>query len=432
MKLTIRGILRYLLLFFCYSNIALFLFLTIIYVFFDSTFIGFVVGIIYPMIAPLSCLIYIVSGLIIIRFSFMKNRLGTLTIIILIAFMLIVTFIPYMMIPSRTSDADNQFLQVYGAAYTNLDTSNMRATPFSIYDSLFGVPIDEGKFSVQTNILYLNNGNDSFYFDWYKPVGEGPFPAVIMIHGGGWVIGDKAGGNMLLFSKYLASRGYVVFDIQYGVYNVTDLPEMGDFAVAFGQISKLITPNYNRSYTIQQQLENIAYFTKVLGWNASKYHADISKVFVAGRSAGGHMASIVTLGYRNPLFAGNFSPLINITAGIWIYPPTNLTKSRSTFFDKLLTGSLPLDLQYKKFSASFLIKNSTITPPILMLMGDKDGVVGYQTDVEFQAYAKTLNKTCIFVTIPWAGHAFDLVFQSYGGQMSTYYIERFMALELGG
>ena len=384
------------------------------------------------MIAPLSCLIYIVSGLIIVRFSFMKNRLGALTIIIIIAFMLLVTFIPYMMIPYRTSDADHQFLQTYGTSYTNLDTSNMRPTPFSIYDNFFGAPIDEAKFSVETNIRYLNNGNDSFYFDWYKPNGDGIFPVILMIHGGGWVIGDKAGGNMLLLNKYFASKGYVVFDLQYGVFNVTNLPEMGDFATVFGQISSLITPPYNLSYTIQQQLENIAYFTKVLEWNASKYHADLSRFFVVGRSAGGHMASIVTLGYKNPLFAGNFSSTMNILGGIWFYPPTNLTKTRSTFFDKLLVGSLPLDLQYNKFSASFLIKNSTVTPPILMLMGDKDGVVGYQTNVEFQAYAKSINKTCIFVTIPWGGHAFDLDFQSYGWQMSTYYIERFMALELGG
>lgn len=428
--MTIRRVLRYLLLFFCYSNLALFLFLTIIYVFFDSTFLGFVVGIIYPMIAPLSCLIYIISGLIIIRFSFMKNRLGALTVIVICAFLLIVTFIPYMMIPYRTSDADNQFLQTYGAAYTNLDTATMRPTPFSIYDSIFGFPIDEGKFSVETNILYLNNGNDSFYFDWYKPLGDGPFPVIIAIHGGGWVIGNKAGGNVIPFNKYFASKGYVVFDLQYGVYSVNDIPEMGDFAATFSMISSLITPNYNASYTIQQQVENIGYFTEVLEANESKYHADLSKVFIVGRSAGGHMASVVTTGYRNPLFAGNFSATMNILGGIWFYPPTNLSRIMSPFMDKLLVGSLPLALQYNKFSASYLVENSTV--PIMIVQGEKDGVVGYPANIEFQQYVNGLGKTCLFVTIPWGGHAFDLDFQTYGGQISTYYIERFMALELGG
>jgi acetyl esterase/lipase len=207
---------------------------------------------------------------------------------------------------------------------------------------------------------------------------------------------------------------------------------MGDFSKVFSQISSLITPNYNLSYTIQQQLENIAYFTKVLEANRTKYHADLNQTFIVGRSAGGHMASIVTLGYKNPLFAGNFSSIMNITAGIWFYPPTNLTASKSAFFDKLLAGSLPLDQQYNKFSASYLIKNSTVVPPIMIVQGSKDGVVGYQANLEFQAYTKSLNKTCIFVTIPWAGHAPDINFQTYGGQISTYYIERFMALTLGG
>lgn len=434
--MNIHKILRYILLFFCYSNLVLFLFLTIVYVFFDNTLIGFVVGIIYPGIAPLLCLVYLVSGLIIVRFSFMKDtrldRIGALTIIVICAFMLIVAFIPYMQISYRVRDAENQLFQTYGTTYTNLTTSNMRPVPYSIYDNIFGFPIDEAKFSVQTDILYLNNGNDSFYFDWYKPNGDGPFPVIIAIHGGGWVMGNKAGGNVIPFNKYFASKGYVVFDLQYGVYDVTKVPEMGDFGKAFAMISSLITPKYNSSYTIQQQLENIGYFTKVLEVNRTKYHADLNKTFIVGRSAGGHMASIVTLGYKNPLFAGNFSSIMNITAGIWFYPPTNLTKSKSPFFDKLLVGSLPLDLQYNKFSASFLVKNSTVVPPIMIVQGDKDGVVDYPANLEFQEYAKSLNKTCIFVTIPWGGHAFDINFQTYGGQISTYYIERFMALELGG
>ncbi|MBE0526158.1 MAG: prolyl oligopeptidase family serine peptidase [Candidatus Thorarchaeota archaeon] len=83
-------------------------------------------------------------------------------------------------------------------------------------------------------------------------------------------------------------------------------------------------------------------------------------------------------------------------------------------------------------SAAFLITNSTVTPPIMMIQGSKDGLVEYDQTVTFYRYATGLGKKCLFVTIPWAGHGFDYVFPSYGGQISTYYIERFMALELGG
>ncbi|HUX98670.1 MAG TPA: alpha/beta hydrolase [Candidatus Deferrimicrobium sp.] len=365
----------------------------------------------------------------------MKHRKYALVVVALCVFMVIAAFLPYISIPYRVADAETQFKQVYGTDYTNLDTAGMRPVPFSIYDSIFGIQIDESKFSVETNILYLNNGNDSFFFDWYKPAGEGPFPVIIAIHGGGWVIGNKGTGNVMPFNKYFASKGYVVFDLNYGLYDIDEAAEdMGAFGDAFKMIASLISPAYNQSYTIQQQLENIAYFTQVLEQNSTKYHADLNNVFIVGRSAGGHMASIVTLGYKNPLFAGNFSATMTIKGGIWFYPPTNLSKfAGAAFTDSLLTGTLPLAEQYKKFSASFLVGNSTVVPPIIIIHGKIDGLVNYESQaLEFYNYATGLGKTCLLVTIPWGGHAFDINFQTYGGQMSTYFIERFMALELGG
>jgi hypothetical protein len=42
---------------------------------------------------------------------------------------------------------------------------------------------------------------------------------LIRIHGGGWVSGDKGGSNMVQMNKYFAAQGYIVFDIQYGLYD---------------------------------------------------------------------------------------------------------------------------------------------------------------------------------------------------------------------
>jgi acetyl esterase/lipase len=308
----------------------------------------------------------------------------------------------------------------------------MRAVPFSLYDYIFGIEIDDLAYTLETDILYLNNGNDSFFFDYYKPVGEGPFPVIIAIHGGGWVMGNKGIGNMAFFNKYFASKGYVVFDIQYGVYDVEALAsEMGGFGGVLAMVASLVTPSYNLNYTIPQQLNNIGNFTKVLELNQTKYHADLDKVFIVGRSAGGYLAAMVSLGYQNPFFTGVFASSMNIRGGIWFYPATQVINA--TFFDVLLQGSLPLEEMYQWYSPFFLIQNSTIVPPIMIVHGTKDRLADYATNgVEFQQYAHSLDKTCILIEIPGAGHAFDLLFQSYGGQISTYYIERFMGLELGG
>jgi acetyl esterase/lipase len=49
--------------------------------------------------------------------------------------------------------------------------------------------------------------------DLYKPVGNGPFPAVVMIHGGGWE--GRTREDMAEISRQVAERGYVVMNMSY-------------------------------------------------------------------------------------------------------------------------------------------------------------------------------------------------------------------------
>ncbi len=424
---------RYILLLLSYVCIGIFGFITVLYLFFDSSTLGWIIAMIYPSVAPLLFLLVLTSGVLIIRFSFMGKRREMLIVSGICTFIFIGAIIPYPAIPMSIAEAENQMMSVYGARYTNLDPSMMRPVSYSVFDNLFGMSIDETKFNVAYNIPYLDNGQDRFLFDWYCPEGEGPFPVIIAIHGGAWVIGDKGSSNIPLFNHYFASKGYAVFDIQYGLLDVTTLPE--DASGVFSLFASLGSSffAYNGSYNIEDQIENVGYFTKMLELNSSKYRADMDNVFVVGRSAGGNLASLVTLGYKNPLFAGNFSTNMTIRGGIWIYPVTNITRVDGDYFDPFVEGNLPIAEQYKKLSASYLISNSTVVPPIMIVHGSKDGLANYESQgVSFYRLANSLGHRCILITIPWAGHAFDYNFYGFGGQISTYYIERFMALELQG
>ncbi|MBM0108825.1 alpha/beta hydrolase [Steroidobacter sp. S1-65] len=49
--------------------------------------------------------------------------------------------------------------------------------------------------------------------DLYKPAGNGPFPAVVMIHGGGWE--GRSRDDMNDISQRVAERGYVVLNMSY-------------------------------------------------------------------------------------------------------------------------------------------------------------------------------------------------------------------------
>ena len=429
-----KRILRYILLIFCYFILGIFTLVTILYLFMGSSTFGWIVAMFYPSIAPLLTPIFIMSALIIIRFSFMKRKKEMIVVTLVCSFIFIGAVIPYTAIPGGIAAAESQMLDVYGTAYSDLDTSTMRPVPYSVYDNMYGVPLDESTFDVQYNIQYLDNGVDSFLFDWYRPVGEGPFPVILAIHGGAWVMGNKGPSNVVHFNRYFASRGYAVFDLQYGLFDVSS--QSDELASSFGAFAALdigISPDYNGSYNIQEQIENIGYFTQMLDLNSSRYQVDMNNIFVVGRSAGGNMASLVTLGHKNPLFSGVFSTNMTVKGGIWYYPATNMTRTDSDLFDPFVEGPLPIEEQYKKLFAAYLISNSTVVPPIMIVHGDKDGLADYASQgLGFYDHATSLGKKCLLITIPWAGHAFDLNFQSYGGQMSIFYIERFIALELNG
>ncbi len=426
-----KRILRYILLLLCYAIIGLFGFITVLYLFLDSSTLGWLITLIYPSVAPLLFILVLTSGVIIIRFSFMRKRREMAVVGAICTFIFIGAIIPYPAIPFGLAETEQQMLSVYGTQYTDLDTSGMRPVPYSVFDSLFGMPIDQTGFNVQHDIPYLDNGQDTFRFDWYCPAGEGPFPVIIAIHGGAWVLGNKGSMNIPLFNKYFASRGFAVFDIQYGLFDVSTLPE-SSFGV-FSNLASLTSFTYNGSYNIEDQVENVGYFTKMLELNSSRYRVDMGNVFVVGRSAGGNLASLVTLGHKNPLFAGNFSTTMTVRGGIWVYPVTNITRDESGSFDPFVEGNLPIEEQYKKLFAASLISNSTVVPPIMIVHGSKDGLADYESQgVRFYRLANSLGRRCILITIPWAGHGFDYNFYGYGGQISTYYIERFMAVELGG
>jgi acetyl esterase len=67
--------------------------------------------------------------------------------------------------------------------------------------------------SIQANVTYRVVDGQTLQMDTYVPMAGGPFPAVVMIHGGGFFQGDKDLNTGV--SKYLADNGYAVFNINY-------------------------------------------------------------------------------------------------------------------------------------------------------------------------------------------------------------------------
>lgn len=105
----------------------------------------------------------------------------------------------------------------------------------------------------------------SLKLDVHVPEGEGPFPTVIIVHGGGWEAGDKTTYVPPLFPP-LTEAGFVWFTIDYRLAPEHQFPACMDDAFA------------------------------AIRWvreHAAKYKVDVDRIALVGESAGGHIVSYV-------------------------------------------------------------------------------------------------------------------------------------------
>ncbi|HTU24568.1 MAG TPA: alpha/beta hydrolase [Pirellulales bacterium] len=71
----------------------------------------------------------------------------------------------------------------------------------------------ERKYIEQHDVLYATAAEQPLRCDVYVPAGEGPFPGVLLVHGGAWMSGNK--GHMSRIGAALAEHGYTACSIDY-------------------------------------------------------------------------------------------------------------------------------------------------------------------------------------------------------------------------
>ncbi|MDB5595628.1 MAG: hypothetical protein JWM36_2589 [Hyphomicrobiales bacterium] len=133
----------------------------------------------------------------------------------------------------------------------------------------------QGEISVQTGIVYATHDAQPLAGTLYKPAGNGPFPAVVALHGGGWRTATPTVYQHL--GPWLARRGYVVFAPVYRSAKV-------------GQA------------TYPQAVHDVRAAVQFIKGQAGAYGVDPARVALMGESAGGHLAALVALAGDEPLF----------------------------------------------------------------------------------------------------------------------------------
>jgi alpha-L-fucosidase 2 len=220
--------------------------------------------------------------------------------------------------------------------------------------------------------------------DAYVPEGPGPFPAVIIAHGGGWEAGDKVTYVTPLFEP-LAKAGFAWFSIDYR-----------------------LTPQYRHQDQIQDLREAIRFVRAY----EKTFHIDPNRIAVIGESASGQMAALLATrsdkrsgahGRRRIALGADFEndPNAKFAAAVSFY---------GVYDFEVMTGELtPRSIPSRLFGITNLDNEARATlrrysplhnarenmVPLLLVCGTKDGLF-----TQHNAFATELDK---------AGAGFDAI-----------------------
>nr|MDO8084266.1 alpha/beta hydrolase [Candidatus Sigynarchaeum springense] len=315
--------------------------------------------------------------------------------------------LPIVQISATTSSLDAQFASIYGAGWQAIVPTSpyhsFRSAPVLIKDFLYTIPLEP--VAQQIDVTYMIDKGKALRFDWYAPEGisetSSLLPLVVAIHGGSWKLYDKGVYNILPTQKYIASLGYVVVDVQYGLYDEED----------------------PAPFTLKDIVMEIATLTRFLAANTAMFHANVSKTIFLGRSAGAHLALVCGLGHDNSYFARNYSVGFDCIGIVPFYPPANISR----IFDNSSTAFF--GVPYSQFPYFNPVDLVTITsPPILCFQGLADTLVPPVHSRDLKAAMDISGRDCILGEFPYAGHAFDIFYNYPYNQVCIYYLERFLAL----
>ena len=349
-----------------------------------------------------------IAGLNLIALSFIlvKFQPSYLDITFLIASLmaLALSIIPLMQFEAANARFQLQMETRLGKDYLQqLPTAliaQMRPKPFVLADVFRGITLKEVR--IQRDIQFANPDGQRLKLNVYQPLASGKHPALIMIYGGAWRQGEPS--NHETFSRYIAAQGYCVIAVDY-----RHAPE----------------------YRFPAQLEDVQTALNYIRDRADRWEIDLQRVALIGRSAGGQLATIVA--YQNQS-AINFKAVVNYYGPVnlvdgYLYPPLPDPINTRRVLEDFLGGTPETELKLYQQASPINYVQSKL-PVSLLIYGGKDHIV--QPTYGKMLYEKLLanDNKVIFLSIPWADHAFDTIFSGVSNQLALYYTERFLAWSL--
>ena len=215
------------------------------------------------------------------------------------------------------------------------------------------------------DLTYAQYASRKMLADVFLPVGKGPYPGVLIIHGGGWAKGDKM--KFRSIGLEMARRGYVSMAMEYRLSGESQFPA-----------------NIHDCHAAVRYLRS----------NAKEYKLDPDRIGVVGGSAGGHLAGLLatTSKVKNLHGDGGNEKFSSKVQAVVMSGPMRISTGRvaeksmqinnaQSFAVKLFGGTIQqLPQQYEAADAHLHIDKDT--PPILFQYGGAEDSSEIQPTVE--------------------------------------------------
>jgi acetyl esterase len=248
--------------------------------------------------------------------------------------------------------------------------------------ALTAAPIDK------KDVEYARPGGKPVLLDLHIPDGAGPFPAAILVHGGGFDEGSKSTNVRPLFEP-LADAGFAWFSIDYRMAPEFRFPQAND------------------------DMNSAIRWVKA---NAAAYHVDASKIAIIGESAGGYLVN----------YTGTHeTPETRVAAIVDFYGPVDYAKlalqrrdhperfNMASINKHMANGGSMRFFGAEQLDDAGLAKLRAVAPilavhkgmaPFLCIHGTKDDQVSYDQSPAMCDAMHKVGANCEIISIEGGGH----------------------------
>ncbi len=232
-------------------------------------------------------------------------------------------------------------------------------------------------------MIPVRSGEAHIYY--YAPAKEGNFPVFVNLHGGGFVKGHRD-QDTVFCRNIVQNSGYCVFDISYHT-----------------------APEYRYPYALNEAYDAVKYLVQ----HPEEFNADITKLVIAGHSAGGNLAAGIQFlaqeeaDFKPSLLIIDYAPL-DFTQDPAEQRYANAPGMRISVEKARTYNNWYIDRKYvRDITASpvLAMKDELENfPPVLMLIADQDSLA--EGDVKFAAKLIDAGVTVVAKRIKGTSHGF--------------------------